>query len=130
MPISTQQRKSPGGRDLFQMALSGRVEGIEVSRVLDLIVPGGPQAGRLLLVTMEQGTELAPDARTAFATSLRPGGRVGPVPAAIVTPSTVLRVLVNFLVKVVGVPDAAHVSPTEDDALRWLDQVKVPPKTV
>jgi hypothetical protein len=125
MPIATQVRKTPNGKDLLHLTFSGRVEEQEVNQNIGMLARGQEHAGKLLLVSFEKGTDLSPEARRAAANLLKPGGQVGPIPAGIVAPNAVLRVIVSFLTKVVGVPGAVHIAANESDALTWLDQVDV-----
>jgi len=116
MPISTEEGKTPNGKRMMLAKVSGPVSLADAQAMGDLLKPGNPFHGALVLCLVDKSTDYHPEARRHFSTFTGNYGRM----ATVVT-SVLLRAAINFMMRVIGVRQNLQLFTTEAEALKWLD---------
>lgn len=117
MPHETTFFQLPCGACICRLEMTGSVSGEEARTLLDQLQPGGALHGLPLLIMLQRLDSFSPDARRAV-------GQMGLEEVetweAVVVTNPVIRVTVNFVMRIQGRKKTKLFS-TEPDALQWLD---------
>jgi len=115
MPYRLSTFKLPCGRPCGRADGSGLLTPEEADAALQTLAPGGQLHGLPLLVQTLEVETVTPGARRAFGHNAHTGW------VAIVAPNPVLRVAVNFVLRITRNP-RQRMFATEEEAIRWLDE--------
>jgi hypothetical protein len=119
MPYAVSTFILPCGTPATRADGSGVITAEAATELMAKIGPGGEQFGRPLLVLTQQMTKMSPEARSIFSASGDP--TADRAWCAVVVTSPVIRVTVNFLLRVSKAPTVKLFS-SEPDAIAWLDE--------
>jgi hypothetical protein len=120
VPIAYSMYRTPEGREVLGMNGTGTVTGAEAEEFRRLTFTGGVHFGKALLIFVDRSVVVTTEARKVFTLPPEPGAPR--LPTAIITPTTTLRVLLNFMTRVSGSESNSKFFSTERDAAAWLDQ--------
>jgi hypothetical protein len=99
---------------------SGIITGEDASALRTKIDPGGANFGQPLLVLTQQIVKMTSQARELFSRPNAPGSPQAW--CAVVASSPLLRVTVNFLIRVSRSSQVIKLFPSERDAIAWMDE--------
>jgi len=117
MPLDISETKTPAGHRLLLVQASGIVTGPQAQVLVDDVRQDGPHGGWPIFCKIAKGTEYTPEARKTMTSG-------GSYPCcAILVGSTVLKTLVNFMMRVSGADARSRMFATEAEALAWIDHV-------
>lgn len=116
MPIRIEEARTPKGQRMMRANVSGFVTLADAQSMGNLLQPGQPFHGGLVLTINDKSTEYHPDARRHFPTFRGSYQRH----AAVVT-GVLVRAAINFMVRVTGGDDSMKIFSTEAEAIDWLD---------
>lgn len=116
MPISIEEGKTPKGQRMMLAKVSAHVSLSDAEGMGNLLKPGQPFHGALVLCLVDKSTDYHPDARRHFNTFNGNYQRM-----ATVVNSVLVRSAINFMVRVTGIGATFKMFTTEAEALRWLD---------
>jgi hypothetical protein len=117
MPYETTLFQLPCGAQACRLEVSGELALEETREILQTLVSGGRLFGMPLLILSQKLDSITSDARAAIAEAGR--HQAERWEAAVVT-STVIRVIVNFIMRIQG-RKKTKLFTTEAEALQWLD---------
>ena len=117
MPLDISETRTPAGKPLLLVQATGVVTGTQAQVLVDDVAKGGPHADWPIYCKIAKGTEYTPEARKTMT-----AGGTYPCCAILVT-SSVLKTLVNFMMRVTGSDPRARMFSTEAEAMAWIDRV-------
>ncbi len=117
MPHEMTFLQLPCGARICRIALSGTLSGEEARALLQQMQPGGALHATPHLYLMQRLDSISSDARGFIGQS---GLEEGEAWEAVVVTSSVLRVTVNFIMRIQGRKKTKLFS-AEPEALQWLD---------
>ena len=117
MPIELTEARTPAGHPLLRNDGSGRITGPEVQKLMDAIAEGGRYHGWRQLHVLAKGAEMSKESRALVSQQYQDAVQTA---VAVVVPSAVLRVTIQFILKVTG-DQRTKLFSDEASALEWLD---------
>lgn len=117
MPILIEEGKTKKGQRLMLTRSTGKVSLADAEAMGDLIKPGQPYHGSLILNRVDNDVDYHPEARRYFQSMNGNFKRL-----AVVMSSTVVRAMINFMMRVTGKAIAMRLFNSEAEALAWLDE--------
>ena len=128
MPYEVSGFTLPCGAPAARAEGSGAITREAADELMKQIGPGGANYHQPLLVLTQQMTKMSPEARKIFSKPADPAA--DQAWCAVVVTNPVIRVTVNFLLRVSQAPTIKLFS-SEPDAIAWLDErVRVDGPTV
>ena len=119
MPYEVSTFTLPGGVQATRADGSGVITREDAELLMKRIIPGGASFGQPFLVLTQKITRLSAEARGIFANNDDPDAENAW--CAVVVTNPVIRVTINFLVRVSRTKRLKLFS-AEPDAIRWLDE--------
>jgi hypothetical protein len=120
MPYEVTTFTLPCGTGAVRADGSGVITGEDADVLMKKIMPGGVYFGQPLLVVTRQITRMTAEARKLFSRPNAPG--VAQAWCGIVVTSPLIRVTVNFLMRVSGAAGSMKLFSSEPDAVAWMDE--------
>lgn len=117
MPILIQESKTPKGQRLMHTRSVGKVSLQDAEAMGEQVKPGQPFHNCLILNLVDNDVDYNPEARRYFPSMNGNFKRL-----AVVIHSTVMRAMINFMMRVSGRATAMRLFNSESEALAWLDE--------
>jgi hypothetical protein len=115
MPIEITEAKTPAGARLMRARVSGNVSLADAEGMGEVLKPGQPFHGCLVLCVVDNNTHYSAEGRKYFGSMIGNYKLMGTV-----VTSTVVRAAINFMHRIFGAKDM-RLFNTEAEALAWLD---------